>query len=156
MAWEVWDGSVWNRIDERSSLNGSFGWTTLSYNISEYAANGVFKIRFVAEGVDSYQINYWYIDNISLYSLPESLDPVTDLSVSKSGSDFILDWTAVEGAQWYAIYTSDDPYTGFTFAYLVESAGDLTIPASMLGSDKLFVRITAGAGDTPPLPAKRN
>jgi len=156
MAWEVWDGNVWNRIDERSYLDGSISWTTLSYNISEYAANSVFKIRFVAYGEDCYQINYWNIDNINLYSLPEILDPVTDLSVSKSGSDFILDWTAVEGAQWYAIYISDDPYTGFTFAYVVESAGDLTIPASLLGSDKLFVRITAGTGDTPPLPAKRN
>ena len=156
MAWEVWDGSTWNRIDERSSLDDSFDWTTLSYNISEYAANREFKIRFVAYGEDSYEINNWNIDNIMLYSLPESVNPVTDLSISISDTNIILDWTAVDGAQWYAIYASDDPYSGFDLIYVTETAGNLTVPANLLNYDKQFVRITAGAGEQPSLPLGRH
>ena len=37
--------------------------------------------------------------------------PVTDLSISLSGNDYIsLNWSAVPGADWYILYVSDDPY----------------------------------------------
>ncbi|HQB98024.1 MAG TPA: choice-of-anchor J domain-containing protein, partial [Candidatus Cloacimonadota bacterium] len=63
MTWEVWDGSAWNTLGSYSSLDDDLGWTTYAYDISAYAANRVFKIRFVAAGEDSYGINYWYLDN---------------------------------------------------------------------------------------------
>lgn len=66
MSWEVWDGTTWNTLGSYSSLNDDLAWTSYSVDISDYASNRLFKIRFVASGEDSYEINYWYLDNITL------------------------------------------------------------------------------------------
>jgi hypothetical protein len=63
MAVEIWDGTAWNRLKNYSNLGGSIPWTSESINITAYTWD-TFKIRFVAYGSDSYDINYWYIDNI--------------------------------------------------------------------------------------------
>lgn len=63
MAVEIWDGAAWNRLKNYSSLSGSFDWTSESINLNAYTWD-TFKIRFVAYGADTYDINNWNIDNI--------------------------------------------------------------------------------------------
>jgi len=152
MTWEVWDGSAWNTLGSYSSLDDNLGWTTYAYDISAYAANRVFKIRFVAAGEDSYEINYWYLDNIYLAFLPSTMDPITDLSISTDGLTIDLNWTAVPNATWYMIYASEDPYATFLPLGFVPTAG-ASLPTSALPTDKAFVKVTAGTG---PFPAGRN
>jgi hypothetical protein len=152
MTWEVWDGSAWNTLGSYSSLDDDLLWTTYAYDISAYAANRVFKIRFVAAGEDSYEINYWYLDNIYLAFLPSTMDPITDLSISTDGVTIDLAWTAVPNATWYMIYASEDPYATFTPMGFVPTAG-ASLPTSALPTDKAFVKVTAGTG---PFPAMRN
>jgi hypothetical protein len=152
MTWQIWDGTAWYTLGSYTSLDDDLGWYRYAYDISAYAANRVFKIRFVAEGEDSYSINYWYIDNIYLAFLPAAVDPITDLSISTDGVTIDLDWTAVPNATWYMIYASEDPYGTFTPLGYVPSAG-ASIPAAMLPTAKAFVNVTAGTG---PFPAGRN
>lgn len=152
MTWEVWDGSAWNTLGSYSSLDDDLGWTTYAYDISAYAANRVFKIRFVAAGEDSYEINYWNLDNIYLAFLPATMDPITDLSISTDGLTIDLNWTAVPNATWYMIYASEDPYGIFLPKGFVPTAG-ASLPTSALPTDKAFVKVTAGTG---PFPAGRN
>jgi len=152
MTWEVWNGTTWNTLGSYSSLDDDLGWTTYAYDISAYAANRVFKIRFVAAGEDSYSINYWNLDNIYLAFLPATMDPITDLSVSTDGLTIDLNWTAVPNATWYMIYASEDPYGTFLPLGFVPTAG-ASLPTSALPTDKAFVKVTAGTG---PFPAGLN
>ena len=152
MTWEVWNGTTWNTLGSYSSLDDDLGWTTYAYDISAYAANRVFKIRFVAAGEDSYSINYWYLDNIYLAFLPATMDPITDLSISTDGLTIDLNWTAVPNATWYMIYASEDPYGNFLPLGFVPTAG-ASLPTSALPTDKAFVKVSAGTG---PFPAGRN
>ena len=65
MAVELWDGSMWHVLKNYSNQGGNIPWTTESLDISSYT-DMTFKIRFHASGGDSFDINYWSIDNISV------------------------------------------------------------------------------------------
>lgn len=82
---------------------------------------------------------------------PPSLSPITDLRLYQSGTDVILEWTPVENAEWYGAYISLDPYTDFILVDILETANSITIPMDELNLDRIFIRITAGAGE-PPIP----
>jgi hypothetical protein len=64
LAVEIWDGSAWTQVDNNSN-SGSIPWTTKSISISQYADQDI-KIRLDAWGADSYNINNWNVDNISV------------------------------------------------------------------------------------------
>jgi hypothetical protein len=72
---EVFDGDNWNQVAEYSN-DGSFDWEYNTVEITEFALNKNFKIRFNATGQDSYDIFSWYVDNISVY---RECDPPFDL-----------------------------------------------------------------------------
>ncbi len=67
LAVEVFDGTTWQMVHDYTNANGSFYWISESYNITQWAAGHTFKLRFRAYGADSYNINYWYVDNIRIY-----------------------------------------------------------------------------------------
>ena len=64
LAVEIWDGSAWTQVDNNTN-SGSIPWTTKSVSISQYADQDI-KIRLDAWGADSYNINNWNVDNISV------------------------------------------------------------------------------------------
>jgi len=66
MSTEVWDGSSWVQVAEFLN-NGDFAFTTKHIDISALAKNRVFKVRFLANGASSSDINYWLVDNIRVY-----------------------------------------------------------------------------------------
>jgi len=65
MAVEVWDGSAWNQLKNYTNSTGSFPWISDQLDIST-VTDLDFKIRFRAYGEDSYDINGWNVDNISI------------------------------------------------------------------------------------------
>jgi hypothetical protein len=67
MSVELWDGSSWQILKTYSNRGNFTNFTFLSesLDISAYT-NGTFNIRFHASGGDSYDIEYWNIDNISI------------------------------------------------------------------------------------------
>ena len=67
MAVAINNGSGWYVIANYDNQNGSFTWTTKSFDISYYVLGTNFQIAFAAWGDDSYNINEWYVDNIHLY-----------------------------------------------------------------------------------------
>jgi hypothetical protein len=63
-----WNGNIWNSQAGFTNESGSFDWT--HHDIPLYAINKggyVFKIRFLATGVNSTDISCWLIDNIHIY-----------------------------------------------------------------------------------------
>ncbi len=79
MSFMVFDGTTWNVVETYDNQNGSIPWTSLVYDISSYAAGQLFKVGFLAEGVDTYNINWWDIDNIVVYTPGEIAGTVTAL-----------------------------------------------------------------------------
>jgi hypothetical protein len=75
---EVWDWSANNWIYWYSYTNGegSFDWKTLKRKINDLGT--VFKIRFLAFGTNSSNIEGWYIDNIKVV---RECDSPTELQV---------------------------------------------------------------------------
>jgi len=65
LAVELWDGNVWNVLQTHNNQNGNIAWTTETLDISAYS-NIDFKIRFRVSSGDTYDINYWSVDNIQV------------------------------------------------------------------------------------------
>ena len=145
---EVWNGTSWNQIADYSSFDNDgegWGFTYSAHDISAYAAGNEFKIRFVAYGEDSYEINDWYLDNINIYEIPATLG-TPELSISNDETNVILNWTAVPGATWYGIYSAADPYGTYSYiGYLPSTYIGVSLP---LG-DMEFFQVRAGAGTLP-------
>lgn len=148
MTWQIWNGSSWYTLGSYSSVNDDLAWTHYSYDISAYAANQIFKIRFVASGVSSHAINAWYIDNIAISNSNPVLTPVTGLSLQHPGSSTIVSWTAVPGASSYSVYLSEDPYRGYLL-YGTTVNTQLSILQSELPEFKAFFKVIANAGPLP-------
>ena len=69
LAVEVWDGSSWTQVDNFSNQDYPEGipWTTFTYNITDVVLGSFdIKVRFRAWGQDSFNINWWDIDNVKV------------------------------------------------------------------------------------------
>ena len=84
---------------------------------------------------DNYRINPRDAGDIGL------LAP-TDLTVSVSGNDVVLNWTVVSGATGYNIYRSTDPYFFGSTAYDISITNSYTDMGAASG-DKYFYKVTA-------------
>ncbi len=109
LSFEVHDGIEWQSLQSWNNT-GSIGWTTVSFDISEYVAQRVFPIRFRAYGANSYNINNWNIDNI--YITGEQLVALDPPSVTSEviAGQIHLNWDDINGANSYRIYRTDNPY----------------------------------------------
>jgi hypothetical protein len=64
---EVWNGSAWVLVANYTNAGGSIPWTTYTHNITSHAQGQQFKVRFRANGANSFNINNWNVDNIMVY-----------------------------------------------------------------------------------------
>jgi hypothetical protein len=62
---EFWNGTTWSILKVHDNQSGSFPWTHEVIDISNYSGQD-FRIAFHAYGDDSYDINFWEIDNITV------------------------------------------------------------------------------------------
>ncbi len=65
MAVELWNGTTWTVLKTYTNLGGNIKWENENLDISQ-VTHDAFKIRFHSAGADSYDINNWEIDNISI------------------------------------------------------------------------------------------
>ncbi len=75
MAVEVWDGTTWNKVMNYDNAGGTFAYKTETVDITPFAPSAGFKIRFRANGLNSFNINWWDIDNVKLVSQTDPHDP---------------------------------------------------------------------------------
>jgi hypothetical protein len=68
MAVEIWNGSEWVMLANYTNTGGSIPWTHTMLEVTEHIAGHDFQLRFRTYGEDSYNLNYWVIDNIHFYS----------------------------------------------------------------------------------------
>ncbi|MCK9448199.1 MAG: choice-of-anchor J domain-containing protein [Bacteroidales bacterium] len=75
----IWDGSDWVLVTTIVN-NESIPWTTFSFDVTAQALGKVTKIKFVASGLTTFDINYWYIDNVMLFEGVAGDAPVIEVS----------------------------------------------------------------------------
>jgi len=115
------------------SLNGGTTWTTIqtwtasttnpitySSVIAAVAGQASVKFKWNYTGTWGY---YWDVDDISVTANVAAGSPapgtpskvITSLTESKNNDmNLVIDWDVAENATSYDIYSSDDPYGGFT------------------------------------------
>jgi hypothetical protein len=86
---------------------------THTFNISNYASDRIFKIRFLAFGDNSLYLNFWHIDNIVVREFVEDdLIPPTGLTADIHQNDVNLNWVAPSSPERaflsYQIYRDDE------------------------------------------------
>jgi type IX secretion system substrate protein/carboxypeptidase family protein len=72
---EIFDGNNWNQVAEYGN-GGKASFERSHLNITDYTTDNTFKIRFNVTGQNSYDIESWFLDNISVTrecSPPKSL-----------------------------------------------------------------------------------
>ena len=109
LAVEVWNGTSWIKVTEFTN-NGDLDWTLQHINISNQAKGKVFKVRFTANGEDSGDIFYWYVDNIHIY-VGYEFNPPINLVTAKQGipeNDIKLTWGPPAGGGTIMTYILDD------------------------------------------------
>ena len=64
---EVYDGSGWYTVATVDNGDGSFAFTGNHIEITNYALDGAFMVRFNATGLNSFDVIAWNIDNVCVY-----------------------------------------------------------------------------------------
>ena len=63
---EVYDGSDWFQVAQFANT-GDWDWTAQHLDITAFSMGRVFMVRFVASGMNSFDIINWNVDNIYIY-----------------------------------------------------------------------------------------
>lgn len=95
---QVYNGAAWVEVESFTNTE-SFDWTPQSIDITGYAFDKVFRVRFLASGEATTNIFNWMIDNVHVYRV---CMPPTDLEASiplpaTHGDQILLEWTAPSG-----------------------------------------------------------
>jgi hypothetical protein len=89
-AWNS-DNHIWTTVAQYKNNNGSFTWPSEHINIKSVALNKIFKIRFLATGANSDDIQNWCIDNIHIY---QKCDAASELDLEEHSEYNELFWWA--------------------------------------------------------------
>ncbi len=118
MTWQVWNGYAWYTIGSYNSLDGDGDilWRTeYVCDISAYASNRVFKIRFVASGENPSHLISWFIDNIKVAQ--RTYNPLPFIEDWSSGDFETNNWTKTSG-KWKVGSGDGLPAPSAYFSYL--------------------------------------
>jgi len=102
-----WESQAWSTAKTYLNDYGSFGWVSEHLEITDYAINKVFKIRFTAQGESSVNLLWWLVDNIHVY---RDCNEPYNLDVMGSYNGIQLTWDGIEYDQW--IHWDDGVYSG--------------------------------------------
>jgi hypothetical protein len=132
---DVWDGAAWVNVAQFSNV-GSIQWEHHAYNVSQYALGKITKVRFVAHGADSYQINNWDIDNIQVHEVIMATlqgtvtstatgDPIEGAIISIAGYD--PEYTNAQGFYTINVVQGTHTVTASAAGYLEQVAEDVMV-----------------------------
>ena len=92
-------GNTWKEIQTFDNENGGFEWTTFQYPLANLLSSDLFRIRFRAHGKDAKWINYWYVDDVKIWT-PVWISAQLDVKSASAGNiaDCDVTLTADHGA----------------------------------------------------------
>lgn len=92
-------GNTWKAIQTFDNEDGGFEWTTFQYPLANLLSSDLFRIRFRAHGKDAKWINYWYVDDVKIWT-PVWTSAQLDVKSASAGNiaDCDVTLTADHGA----------------------------------------------------------
>lgn len=92
-------GNTWKDIQTFDNENGGFEWTTFQYPLANLLSSDLFRVRFRAHGKDAKWINYWYVDDVKIWT-PVWTSAQLDVKSASAGNiaDCDVTLTADHGA----------------------------------------------------------
>lgn len=92
-------GNTWKEIQTFDNENGGFEWTTFQYPLADQLTSDLFRVRFRAHGKDAKWINYWYVDDVKIWT-PVWTSAQLDVKSASAGNiaDCDVTLTADHGA----------------------------------------------------------
>lgn len=92
-------GNTWKEIQTFDNEDGGFEWTTFQYSLANLLSSDLFRVRFRAHGKDAKWINYWYVDDVKIWT-PVWTSAQLDVKSASAGNiaDCDVTLTADHGA----------------------------------------------------------
>lgn len=92
-------GKTWKEIKTFDNEDGGFEWTTFQYPLANLLSSDLFRVRFRAHGKDAKWINYWYVDDVKIWT-PVWTSAQLDVKSASAGNiaDCDVTLTADHGA----------------------------------------------------------
>lgn len=92
-------GNTWKEIQTFDNEDGGFEWTTFQYPLANLLSSDLFRVRFRAHGKDAKWINYWYVDDVKIWT-PVWTSAQLDVKSASAGNiaDCDVTLTADHGA----------------------------------------------------------
>lgn len=92
-------GNTWKEIQTFDNEDGGFEWTTFQYPLANLLSSDLFSVRFRAHGKDAKWINYWYVDDVKIWT-PVWTSAQLDVKSASAGNiaDCDVTLTADHGA----------------------------------------------------------
>jgi len=155
MSFMVYDGTQWNTVAEFDNQLGDIPWTTFTYDISNYTAGHQFLIGFKAAGDDSFNIDWWYLDNILITTTLMEVTPpsIVDALFNNETSQFdvTIQNTGNRSLFWTAEVVPPSPWITFPVNGVTPVGTDiyqLTLDASVaaVGENVAQVIISGASG----------
>ena len=89
-----------------------------------------------------YALDIYYLRTFQYLESPGILE-TPEVTISMAGTILTLNWTTVEGAQYYDIYCSDNPYSEIEEMELIGTINNTTYNMLILNEDMLYFRVIA-------------
>lgn len=105
-------GSTWQEVSTFDNTQGSFDWTICQYPIGQMLTDDLFRVRFRAHGALASYIDYWYVDDVKV-------------------------WTPKWGTGRLTVATADGPVTGCPVRLTSDSGADITVTTGEDGTISL-------------------
>lgn len=96
-----------------NSAGGSFGFITEQFNISDFADGEIFYLRFTAFGEDSWNIDAWLVDNISVTGQLPAPAKITGFVKDTDGNKLQNALIEIVGTAYTTMSQEDGSYTLF-------------------------------------------
>lgn len=146
---KVFDGEEWIEVMAFDNTQGDMGWDTYFVDITPHALNQNFMVRFVATGANSFNLNYWVIDNFKVYSFscPQPVNLAIDNITHESA---LVSWdTGGDEILWHLVWGSPgfDPETGGNLIEDINENQFLLEDLATYTPYQLYVRADCGEDD---------
>jgi hypothetical protein len=117
-----WQNQTWFTVAEYSNIDGSFDWMSEHIDIRAEAMDKVFKIRFLATGVNSLNIRSWFVDNIHVYRT--CIAPTGLTAEPAFGEGILLTWQLSDNSYISAGINPDDALRELTSCNIFRSENE--------------------------------
>lgn len=137
-------GNTWKEIQTFDNEDGGFEWTTFQYPLADQLTSDLFRVRFRAHGKDAKWINYWYVDDVKIWT-PVWTSAQLDVKSATAGNiaDCDVTLTADHGA---VINTTTDAAGHIAFDKIEE--GEYEVVAKKDGYNVYKGKFQIKSGDS--------